>query len=85
MKNKNLSYLIVDKINQYHLIERQINHSNLYLYYYQKGRRLYKRFKQIKKLFKILKYTNYSQQKLKEIYYLLEGELHEATRHILKV
>ena len=73
----NISYIIVDKINQYHLIKKEKFQNNKYQYYYLKGRRLYKRRKQINKLLKNISMNLKEEEKIKEIYYLLEGECHE--------
>ena len=75
-----VSYMIVDKINQYHIVKRSIFiDTKNYEKYYLKGRMLYKRRKQINKIIEILKNHRISKAKLKEIYYLLECECHEFT------
>ena len=78
LNTNHISYMIVDKINQYHIVKKSIfiDKKN-YEKYYLKGRMLYKRRKQINKIIVILKNNYISKTKLKEIHYLLEGECHE--------
>ena len=80
LNTNHISYMIVDKINQYHIVKRSIFiDTKNYEKYYLKGRMLYKRRKQINKIIVILKNNYISKTKLKEIHYLLEGECHELT------
>ena len=80
LSTNHISYLIVDNINQYHIVKKSIFiDTKNYEKYYLKGRMLYKRRKQINKIIVILKNNYISKNKLKEIHYLLEGECHEFT------
>ena len=80
LSTNHISYMIVDKINQYHIVKKSIFiDTKNYEKYYLKGRMLYKRRKQINKIIVILKNNYISKNKLKEIHYLLEGECHEFT------
>ena len=80
LNTNHISYMIVDKINQYHIVKKSIFiDTKNYEKYYLKGRMLYKRRKQINKIIVILKNNYISKTKLKEIHYLLEGECHELT------
>lgn len=80
LNTNHISYMIVDKINQYHIVKKSIFiDTKNYEKYYLKGRMLYKRRKQINKIIATLRNNNISKTKLKEIYYLLEGECHELT------
>ena len=78
LNTNHISYMIVDKINQYHIVKKSIFiDTKNYEKYYLKGRILYKRRKQINKIIVGLRSKNFSKTKLKEIHYLLEGECHE--------
>lgn len=84
LTDNNISYLIIDKKNQYHIVKRKIYKidNNNYIKFYSKGRMLYKRRKQINKIIFSLKKKYIIESKLEEIYYMLEGECHELTKYL---
>lgn len=73
-----ISYVIVDARNHYHLIEKKEPSFNQYFFFYKRGRRLYKRRKQITKLMNELKQSQLGEQEMQDIYYFLKGVCHEV-------
>ncbi len=77
LRSASISYLVIDKLNQYHVLKEESFFPSFYESYYLKGRRFYRRKKQVLRITKQISNALIHQDKIKEIYYLLEGECHE--------